>query len=159
MPARLETEIIPDEDRVSRWLFDPPLGDDLTALGEDHLFKKVFEFEGGKCESLLWRKYASTIEEVHDLGCKQQRLLRTKGRDKTYMGAITGVVGEVRTFKNINGHGFDVVHRPDGDQGIQHAEVCYALALDKSFTRNDKAELRLALVRQIFTEVNDHQCP
>ena len=63
-------EQIPEDDEVSRLLFAPLMG----APGGDLIWENVFQFPSadGYCESVVWRKYAVTIADVHALGCEKQ---------------------------------------------------------------------------------------
>jgi hypothetical protein len=148
----LVSEPIPDEDDVSRHLFAPFMG----AHGADLIWDVVFMFKTDKKfrESVVWRKYAATLVEVHALGCNKQRADRTAGKNITYFGALTSNVGRIRKIRSKRGARFQVTHVPD--EGIQHAEISYLH--DSPLTKNDKAELKTG-IRKEFSERSEHTCP
>ncbi len=150
----LRREWISDADNVSRWLFRPHMGHDVANLIWDHVF--LFPPSRGYRESIVWRKYASDINDVHRLGCEDQWRRRQAGRNHTYFGCATARVGDIRQFKNPNNHGFCVIHEPS--EGIHHAEVRIDLARGKKLTRKDRSELRFAL-KKIFDTKDTHSCP
>lgn len=154
MSAALEVEEIPNRDSVSRLIFNPPMGPDLKNL----IWTEAFSFQGDNnyCESIVWRKYVPDIKSLHFLGCKRERIFQYNGKDKFYCGSITAEVMAIRRHKNPNGHGFCVVHVPS--EGQLHAHICYDIAPDKILTRQDKTDLRMALIRNIFTDRNEHEC-
>jgi hypothetical protein len=143
-------EIIPDLDSVSRLLFAPT----MRREDSDIFWENVFQFPtiAGGCESVIWRKYAETIADVHDLGCEKQAADRNKGRNQsTYFGAITGNVGEIKSIRSANGIGFTIVHVPE--EGKFHAHVAFSPGSKK----NDRAELKV-LLKSKFSALEAHTC-
>lgn len=63
MPA---VEEIPIGDEISRHIEFPRTYDRERRM----ILEAVFEFPGGEPESVVWRKYAATDDEVHKLGCE-----------------------------------------------------------------------------------------
>ena len=145
---------IPDEDQVTRSIYNPPMGRDLANL----IWPEPFQFSSNNnyCESVIWREFVRKISRVHKIGCKRQRQLRAQGRDKTYTGALTAVVADIRKFRNQNDHGFSVIHEPG--EGIHHAHIAYDLSATSQLTKGDKMDLRWAL-KLIFDEKAPHKCP
>jgi hypothetical protein len=147
-----EPELIPDEDDVSRHLFGPSMG----SHGTDLIWDVVFMFKKDRSfrESVVWRKYAVTLADVHALGCNKQHKDRAEGKAMTYLGALTSNVGRIRQIRSKSGARFQVYHAPE--EGIQHAEIRYFH--DSPLTKNDKAELKNG-IRKEFYERSEHRCP
>ena len=118
--------------------------------GNVFMFKTDRDFK----ESVVWRKYAPLIIDVHKLGCEKQASDRRAGRtNATYIGALTANVGEVRNIRSAKGARFRILHEPD--EGIHHAEISYDP--NHSLTRNDKAELKMQ-IKSKFQTRDDHIC-
>lgn len=143
-------EVIPDDDSVHRWVIAPRMWD---AFQNQLIWNGVWEFKRDHncCESLVWNKYVSSVQEVHELGRAQEKknLEEKPGRDYQYVGFLSANVGGIRAAYNARGHGFRVEHEPS--EGIYHAHICYAPARGQEFTKNDKSELKLKL-KDLFTE-------
>lgn len=154
MSAAPVVEKIPNEDFVSRLIFDPPMGPDLKNLIWTEAFR--LQSDSNYCDSIVWRKYVPDMKFLHSLGCKRERNFQYQGKDKVYRGSITAEVVSIRRHKNPNGHGFCVVHEPK--EGQSHAHICYDIAPDKDLTKNDKNDLRMALIKNIFTDRSAHKC-
>jgi hypothetical protein len=142
-------ELIPDLDDISRLLFEP-----VMRLDKDLIWENVFQFptSGGQTESLVWRKYAATIAEVHALGCGHQAAARQKGKSAAYFGGISGNVGDIRSLKSANGISFTIDHFPD--EGQEHAHIGFTAGSQK----NDRNSLKV-LLRSKFGSVESHTCP
>lgn len=145
-------ENIPDLDDISRHLFAPAMG----SPGGELIWVNVFMFktERNFRESVVWRKYAPMIADVHRHGCAKQDNDRRNGKDCTYFGALTGSVHEVRNIRSKSGARFQVLHVPD--EGNHHAEISYLQ--DRVLTKNDKAELK-GEIKKRFQARSDHTCP
>jgi hypothetical protein len=143
-------EPIPDTDEVSRLLFEPF----MRPEDSDILWENVFQFpdSGGRTESVVWRKYASTIVEVHALGCIRQSWARDKGRNSTYFGAITGNAGEIRSLKSASGVSFTIEQVPS--EGQEHAHIGFTSGSEK----NDRNSLKV-LLQGKFGALEPHSCP
>jgi hypothetical protein len=127
----------------------------MKTKDRDLFWENVFQFpsNAGRCESLVWRKYAVAIDETHDLGCNKQASDRAQGRDRSvYFGAITGNAGEIRSLRSTRGIGLVIDHVPA--EGIFHAHLGFSPGSEK----NDRTELK-AILRLKFGEVEGHQCP
>lgn len=148
-------EHIPGEDAVSRWVDSPR----LFQPDEGLIWRCVFEFPGGNGESVVWRKYKPTIEDVHALGCNRQSVQRLKNPDKsppwTYTGAITSLARKIRELES-RGNGFLVEHKPE--EGVYHAEISFRVADAASFTKNDKTILK-GLLKDVFGRLEACECP
>ena len=146
-----QPENIPDDDFVSRLLFDPSMRNE----DRDLIWPAIFQFpsDQGQCESVIWRGKVASIAEVHTLGCAKQVSDRSKGRSKsTYFGAITGNVGTVRALRSATGKFFEVVHKPD--EGEEHAHMTFSAGTSK----NDRNSLKL-LLNSAFGPLEPHACP
>jgi hypothetical protein len=141
-------EPIPDEDRVSR-LIESPIH---YGADSDLLWVQIFQFNDNQCESLVWRKYAPTANDVHAIGAAMVAEKKKKRPEREYVGFITGVKGPIAAYRNFRGHGFLVVHEPEEDK-IFHCHICYAPNPNTPFQANDKSELKLAL-RSQFLELD-----
>lgn len=142
-------ELIPDSDDVSRLLFEP-----VMRVDKDLIWENVFQFptSGGQTESLVWRKYAATIADVHVLGCANQSAARQKGKKATYFGAISGNVEDIRSLKSANGVSFTIDHFPN--EGLEHAHIGFTAGSQK----NDRNSLKV-LLRGKFGAIETHTCP
>lgn len=143
-------EIINDPEMVSRLLFEP----NMRREDNEIFWENVFQFptNAGSTESVIWRKYAAAVADVHVLGCEKQKADRDKGRNQsTYFGSITGNVGEIRTIRSASGIGFTVVHVPD--EGQFHVHVAFTPGSKK----NDRTELKI-LLRSKFGALDAHAC-
>lgn len=142
-----DQEEIPDEDAVSR-LVDYP---HKYRPELDLIWDCVFEFPGRDCESLVWRKHASTDDEVHKIGAGREAEKQQTRPEYQYIGFITAEVCQIRNIQTSRGHGFTITHEPS--EGKHHAHVNYRRAdPDTKLTRPDKQELKLAL-RKCFGDL------
>jgi hypothetical protein len=143
-------EEIPNCDDISRLIEFP-----RTYSREREIILEIgFEFPGGSGESVIWRKYAPTDEDVHAIGAQWEQKKRERRDETRYVGFATNTAGTVRGFRTARGHGFDVVHVPD--EGKYHAEVRYSPATVVPLIKPDRAELRLAIAKMFSTLV---PCP
>jgi hypothetical protein len=144
-------EVIPDPDMVSRLLFEPS----MRGADRELFWEGIFQFpsDAGRCESVVWRKYAKDIANVHEKGCEKQSSDRSHGKNKsTYFGAITGNVGDIRSIRSASGIYLTVEHVPD--EGIFHAHVGFSPGSKK----NDRSTLKV-LLKAKFGPVEGHACP
>ena len=143
------SEIIPDSDTISRLLFEPF----MRPEEQDIIWKNVFQFSSkhGALESVVWRRYAPTIESVHGLGCKKQTSDRVALKQSTYFGAISACVADIKTIKSANGISFTVEHAPG--EGIWHAHIGFSAGSNK----NDRNSMKL-LLKAKFSPVECHSC-
>lgn len=144
-------EDVPDDEDASRHLFAPSMG----APGGDLIWSNVFQFpsEANYCESLVWRRYAPTMAEVHTLGCNTQAFKRGQGRNQTYIGALTSNIGRLRCLRSLNGARFIIEQVPD--EGQWHLHISFDQT--QSLTRNDKAELKKK-IKDEFAARSEHAC-
>lgn len=149
------SEEVPDGDLLSRIIDFPHKFDGFRDLIEE----RIFEFQTDSTdpekkplpESVVWRKYASTDNDVHTIGVALEVDRQSKGRaDYRYIGFISAQAGPIRSYRNVNGHGFFVRHDPE--EGLHHVHVGLLPCADKKLTRLDKNELRTQLVRSIFSK-------
>ena len=169
----MSKEAIPDPDYICR-LIDAPrmVSEDLNELVWENIF--VFQrpkepedrakFPNGGPESVVWRKYAPTNNEVHSKGC--QREIERRERDERdnkpnkmrYLGFIEAKVGEIRNLTNKRGHGFNVEHEPGNNQGNHHAEIHIKPGETNDFDKTtDRPEL-IKLLKDHFGPLNKHSC-
>jgi hypothetical protein len=127
----------------------------MGAPDKDLIWEYVFMFKTDHNfrESVVWRKYAPALADVHVLGCNKQEADRATGRMITYFGALTGNVGRIRAIRSKTGARFEVVHVPE--EGIHHAEIGYLH--DRPLTKNDKAELKRG-IKEEFADRSEHAC-
>ncbi len=146
----LAPEHIADSDQVSRLIERPRMYERESDL---IIPLQFFPFFDGRPESVVWRRYAATDEEVHKIGIDRIETKRRRtGNDDIYHdGFATAQVDAVRSTRTVAGHGFNVVHAPC--EGKWHAHVELALASDKTFralAKGEKADLRFA-ISQVFS--------
>lgn len=148
-----EVEQIPSDDSVSRGCFNSPGIDQ----GSNFLFPSA-----NPAESVYWRKYANTIESVHERGCKLANDRSTK-KDLVveYSGSITALVESIRDIKTERGYSVMVDHLPENCDR-SHAHLC---VLDpngsrkfKKFPPNDRIELVAMLCNKSFGSLEKHNC-
>lgn len=152
-----DKEHVPNEDTINRAIFFPQHKNFDAA--------SVFQFgadeNGSRRESVVWRKYAQTMADVHAIGCAIQvamnarRAGRGRPEDVRYQGSIETQVGRVRGIQSGRGHGFDVNHEPD--EGIAHAEIAMRAAPNLQLHINDLQELRDRLFN-LFGSLVAHAC-
>lgn len=145
--STLHIEHVPDADTVDRLVFYPRMYDNLSGLFKELL---LFEFKGDEPESVVWRKYARSIAEVHNLGREKERrdnAGRPPSKPQDYRGTMGANVGEVRRIRSNSGHGFDVVHEPS--EGSHHCHVILQMAAGAEFRKTDKTDLRLRLYKDL----------
>lgn len=146
-------EEIPSEDDVSRHIDSP---DKWNADEKNFIEERLFLFRRPEeVESLVWRKYASSIDQVHALGCAREKLRRETKPNWTYEGAITAHVQAIRDIATNEGDTFDVVHAPD--EGQHHAHVQYRLAQGQNFLKQRKLNLKEMLCA-VFLPLDAHSC-
>jgi hypothetical protein len=126
----------------------------MRAEDKDLIWHNIFQFpsDGGQVESVIWRAKAPDLDVVHKFGCEKQASDRAKGRARsTYIGAITGNVGEIRSLKN-GAASLTVVYKPD--EGDAHAHVGFT----PNATKADRNALKV-LLRSKFGPLEAHTCP
>jgi hypothetical protein len=151
-------EVGPNE-LLSRHIFNPPM-----FPGGELLARYFFEFPGGQCESVLWRRHvADGLEGVHRMGCDKQSRARDrqahqgKNPDKTYIGAATARAADISSYRNPNGHGLKIIHEPS--EGRYHVHICYDSSPGApQMDRSDKNEIKEKLI-EIFSDLSHHVCP
>ncbi|MGI4778027.1 MAG: hypothetical protein ACRYGA_07890 [Janthinobacterium lividum] len=148
-----EVEYIPSDHLVSRHI-DLPY---RYTKDKDLIWEAVFMFKDNKGESLVWRKYKPTIEEVHDLGCSQEARKKPQKPDYRYVGAITALVQDIRNEVSGRGATFRVEHHPENDQGVYHAEIWPCPKEGAQLKSNDRADLRVMLKNR-FKPREEHAC-
>ena len=129
----------------------------MTNAERQLVWISVFQFpkSGGERESVVWRKYAVSEDDVHKLGCERERLKRENKPNWQYLGFVTARAGDVRDRKTVRRHGFAVEHKPC--EGIHHAEIRLVAAEGTTMTSAEKTELRMAL-EGIFGPLARHTC-
>ncbi len=138
-------EPIPDIDPLHRQVDFPSMYDGAGNL----IWDNVFQFSGGSYESVVWAKYASSADRVHELGRAREALKRQTKPEMRYVGFISSTAGKIRGVRTAAGHSFSVCHKPD--EGAWHAGICYRPSGGRfaRLNRGEKNELKLAL-RLIF---------
>lgn len=132
-------ESIPSGDNISRHLYYP-----FMYKNNDFLWNKIFTFsERNKfCDSVVWRKYIPSIQEVHALGCEKVKIDKLQHPNREYSGAFTGAVNDIRNIKTDNNIQLDVEHDQSNGQGIHHAHLKLLLPEDMNKpSRNDRVEI------------------
>ena len=144
---------IPGSAKVSRLVFDPPMGSNMRDL----VWPQVFQFQSknGHVESLVWRRFAPEDGCVHAIGLIMEAKIKESGRSKDYVGNISALVDEILSYRNQHGHGFSVVHDPK--EGLHHVHIGYSQG-PQPMTKQDKADLKVKL-ELIFSEQSGYQRP
>lgn len=153
--AKSESEVISDDESLSRGFWTDP--DPLTQL--------QFAFENGeRSESFIWRKYALSMDLVHARGCnreknKNEALASSSGKTKTYAGAGTVRVSELRPIVS-RGYFFRVAHVPeDGDVAHVHVTMINAAGgSTQNMPKNDRLEMKRRLLERLLP-IDAHTCP
>ncbi len=159
--ADIAIEVIADSEDVARLIFWPAMFSNSGSGSIDpacmFMFNKGEGYPNGQPESLVWRKYKVTENDVHHLGCDGEKRRQVRKPEARYFGFRNASVGDIRSFKTARGHGFFVIHAPA--EGIHHAEIGYYPCNDdwSNLKKNDKAELR-AMLLTIFSHEVTHKC-
>jgi hypothetical protein len=140
-------EHVPNEEAISRLIYYPRMYEAYEGL----IWQVVFEFPKSTCESVVWRRYAPGVEDVHTIGKDIEEQKKLRRPDVRYVGFISAHVGDVRSIRTANGHSFTVMHEPS--EGRHHAHVCYNSACERDLTKNDKNELKMMLRKTFDDEV------
>jgi hypothetical protein len=151
----VEIETIPSSDFVSRHLFEPSMRKADRELVWENVF--MFQSKNSFKESIVWRRYAPTIEQVHALGCSKQYNDQEIGKKTIYIGALTANAGSILGLKSKNGFQYAIVHDPSDGQGIHHAHVQFDISCGEP-GKNDKLELKV-LLKDVFSQIENHSCP
>jgi hypothetical protein len=123
-------------------------------VDEGLFWPNIFQFpsDQGSVESVVWRAKAVSIEAAHGLGCEKQTYDRSIGRSRsTYFGAITALVGDIRSIR-ANGHFVTVDHVPDEGEAHVH------LGFSPDARKVDRNSLKF-LLSQKFGALEPHTCP
>lgn len=111
-------------------------------------------------ESVIWRRYLKSDDEVHALGCAKEKAKREQKPQYRYIGFTSATAAQIRQVRNKAGHGFDVEHSPaEGEPWhtslfFKHATGEPASAIPKL----ERVELR-EMIRNAFGAVVEHACP
>ena len=97
----MQAESIPDDDVVSRSIGRPVHWADDVGL----VWSNVFQFAGDRCESVIWRKYAETDQDVHAIGIAIVEAQKARGRDREYVGFISAEVARMERSIVAASHG------------------------------------------------------
>jgi len=109
----------------------------MRSEDKDLIWPNILQFPSadGQVESVVWRRHAPQIEDVHKLGCEKQKNDRAKGRtSSTYFGAITGNVGDIKSVKSKSGISLTVVPAPY--EGVHHAHLGFSAGSTKIVSRS-----------------------
>jgi hypothetical protein len=147
-------EEIPSEDLVSRHIDSP---DKWHPDEKRFIDDRVFLFRRpDEVESVVWRKYAQSIQDVHAKGCERQAAKRSAGNTIwTYEGATTANVGAIRAITSTDGDRIEVVHEPS--EGVHHAHLEYRLIETQERIKQRKTDLKEHL-RNTFSDLDAHRC-
>lgn len=153
-------EDIGDDCRVCRLLEHPK---DFDAYGEVVWRDQVFMFQDRACESHVWRKYARTDRDVHQIGhetTKRKNALRN--REEIYHGFGQALAGDIRGVRHSpedseEVYSFVVNHEPYEDEEFlpYHAHVCFCRLSDRRVLRPPGKNIRRTLrnsLAEIFRE-------
>lgn len=151
-------ELIPDGDDISRWIFYSHMSNEEREL----IWDGVFLFPKGRPESVVWRKYLKTMQQVHEKGCecemkKNHERIKSGKKLQRYDGAINARVVDIRNIRTSKEHGFRVEHDPSEQQGVYHAHIVYDESQECDFTKQDKIEL-ISQLKARFSGLFPHAC-
>ena len=112
-------ELLENGDLVSRSLFRPR----MLSGQDEFVWKNIFEFpsDAGRAESVIWRKYAVSDLEAHDIGQLIARYKTETKPDFSYAGFLTAEAGRIRGSTTKRGHKFELMHAPN--EGRWHVHV------------------------------------
>lgn len=145
-PPPPRREEIPDDD-VSR-LVDFP---HKYSPDQELIWENLLQFPGGRCESVVWRKYAPNDGDVHQIGRDREAQKKEQKPEFAYVGFVSAEVRDIRGIQTSRGHGFTVDHEPS--EGQHHAHICYKrVDPDEKLKPADKQELKLA-IKSCFGEL------
>jgi len=132
---------IPDEDKVHRTIFRP------FMQGADGMLNRgVFMFQernGVRKESLIWDRYVTTPNAIHELGIKKETDARADGKEQTYTGYISAIAKAIKQI-SVNGHGFILIHEPE--EGQHHIGIRFNPDIPDNKDRHLRNELKTLLI-------------
>lgn len=139
----IPVEDIPDDDPLGRLIYFPS----MYGGSEELLYKQVFQFPSndGACECLVWSKYATVPDGMHEIGIRDEEAKRARGNPARYDGFMLCKAGKIRAVKSANGHGFSLVH--DSSEGDYHVLISYLAAPDTVIRKAERGDLRLLLFK------------
>lgn len=145
-------ESILASDEVSRHVFFPFMFENYEIF-----WKKVFLFKTDNkyCESVVWRKYAPSIIDVHVLGNIKVTKDRLTHESREYRGAYTCLVTLIRNINTANNISIEVEHDPSNDQGRHHSHL--KLLIPENINKpkkNDRSEIVLKL-KHVFEPLEE----
>lgn len=149
---------IPDRDELSRLIFVRSLFQDDLDYIEIELFEFPSDLERPdyhRAESVVWRAFCVSDDEVNTLGCAKESEKRISGKNQVYLGARTATAGAIRAKRTQRGHGFTVVHYPK--EGDWHVHIVVVEKPDVKYNKQDKSDVR-ALMQNLFCPRRDHRC-
>ena len=154
-----EIEHVPGEDTVNRHVYRPYMyKEDVIDPRQAFMFPKKCE---RRRESVIWRRYVRSIEDVHALGCEKEardNSSREPENQRRYMGCLESLVGRVRAIVNTSGHGFSVDHAPE--EGVHHVHIevrpVDGMTID-DVTKTEMNDLRDEIYR-IFAPLIPYSC-
>lgn len=149
-----QIEAIGDTESVSRAYFALP-----GELAPESHFQFIYDKDRDeRAESVYWRRYAPSINDVHERGCSLQAKWIGTGSKQIYEGARTAVVERIRSIRSERGHRFEVIHYPqDSDRAHAHVAIVRASGKVQGLNKNDKLEL-VRLIAVCFTNFEPHIC-
>jgi hypothetical protein len=113
-----------------------------------------FPSDGGRSESLVWRRVANE-EDMRKIGCAKETSDREKNKARRYSGFRTSIARTLRQLCTSRGHTFKVEHAPK--EGDWHVHLILVQADGITLSKNDKAEIR-AKVQNAFGDLTAQSC-
>lgn len=129
-----------------RATFAPQMGEALEGL----IKSAVFEFPKSQAESVIWRKFFPRDQNVHWVGQRMEQAAIAAGRNKRYLGFVRADARRIRAFRSAAGFGFVLEHAPE--EGLQHVHISFSTNDGVAPNKQQKSELRVALVQEVFTD-------
>lgn len=145
--ARLGVKLnIPESAILMRATFAPQMGEALDGL----IKLAVFEFPKSQPESIVWRRFFPRDGNIHWIGRRMERAATAAGRNKRYLGFVRTDARSIRAFRSAAGFGFALEHAPE--EGLQHVHISFSANNGIAPNKQQKSELRVALVQEVFRE-------
>lgn len=152
----IAVEAIAADDLVSRHVYFPFMYGEASEL----FWENVFQFPGGQCESVVWRRFALEDADVHEIGVRDQERKRKRNPEWTYTGFLSAIVQEIRKIETAAGHGFNIIHLPECDADY-HTHICYAPgdgSEPSALKRGEKLDLKM-WIKNVFKDFTEFATP
>lgn len=108
--------------------------------------RSVFKFteKNNRAESLTWRRFAPSDDDVHAIGASdvESRNVRRRAENKElqeYRGFIEAEAATLRSVQSARGHRVEITHEPS--EGCHHAHITIIPSPNSPWKKNDQRDV------------------